>query len=128
MRSENLQGRSEFKVVCTWCGTLIRRSEVKDSHDRYANIEVGYLLQKMEEYDGVVILATNLRKNLDDAFVRRLHVAIDFPFPEEAARPATYIAADLWPVASRASSRSARSWPASPRPAASGSSRHSPST
>lgn len=63
-----------------------KRSEVKDAHDRYANIEVGYLLQKMESYDGVVILATNLRKNLDDAFIRRLHVAIDFPFPEEADR------------------------------------------
>ncbi len=63
-----------------------KRSEVKDAHDRYANIEVGYLLQKMEEYDGVAILATNLRKNLDDAFVRRLHVAIDFPFPEDADR------------------------------------------
>jgi SpoVK/Ycf46/Vps4 family AAA+-type ATPase len=63
-----------------------KRSEVKDAHDRYANIEVGYLLQKMEEYDGVVILATNLRNNLDDAFVRRLHIAIDFPFPEEADR------------------------------------------
>jgi hypothetical protein len=63
-----------------------KRSEVKDAHDRYANIEVGYLLQQMEAYDGVVILATNLRKNMDDAFVRRLHVAIDFPFPEEADR------------------------------------------
>lgn len=63
-----------------------KRSEVKDAHDRYANIEVGYLLQKMEEYDGVVILATNLRKNLDDAFIRRLHVAIDFPFPEDVDR------------------------------------------
>jgi hypothetical protein len=63
-----------------------KRSEVKDAHDRYANIEVGYLLQKMEEYDGIVILATNLRKNLDDAFVRRLHVAIDFPCPEEPDR------------------------------------------
>jgi SpoVK/Ycf46/Vps4 family AAA+-type ATPase len=63
-----------------------KRSEVKDAHDRYANIEVGYLLQKMEEYDGVVILATNLRKNMDEAFVRRLHVAIDFPFPEEEDR------------------------------------------
>jgi len=63
-----------------------KRSEVKDAHDRYANIEVGYLLQKMEEYDGVVILATNLRKNLDDAFVRRLHVTVDFPFPEEEDR------------------------------------------
>ena len=63
-----------------------KRSEVKDAHDRYANIEVGYLLQKMEEYDGVVVLATNLRKNLDDAFVRRIHTAIDFPFPEEPDR------------------------------------------
>jgi hypothetical protein len=63
-----------------------KRSEVKDAHDRYANIEVGYLLQKMEEYDGVVILATNLRKNMDDAFVRRLHMSIDFPFPEEGDR------------------------------------------
>jgi SpoVK/Ycf46/Vps4 family AAA+-type ATPase len=63
-----------------------KRSEVKDAHDRYANIEVGYLLQKMEEYDGVVILATNLKKNIDDAFVRRLHMTIDFPFPEEEDR------------------------------------------
>ena len=63
-----------------------KRSEVKDAHDRYANIEVGYLLQKMEEYDGIVVLSTNLRKNLDDAFVRRLHVAVDFPFPEEPDR------------------------------------------
>jgi hypothetical protein len=63
-----------------------KRSEVKDAHDRYANIEVGYLLQKMEEYEGVVILATNLRKNLDDAFVRRLHMAVEFPFPEPPDR------------------------------------------
>ncbi|HEU4322064.1 MAG TPA: AAA family ATPase [Roseiflexaceae bacterium] len=63
-----------------------KRSEVKDAHDRYANIEVGYLLQKMEEYDGVVILATNLRNNIDNAFIRRLHAAIDFPFPEEPDR------------------------------------------
>jgi len=63
-----------------------KRSEVKDAHDRYANIEVGYLLQKMEEYDGVVILATNLRKNIDDAFIRRMHMSIDFPFPEEPDR------------------------------------------
>jgi AAA+ superfamily predicted ATPase len=63
-----------------------KRSEVKDAHDRYANIEVGYLLQKMEEYDGVVILATNLRKNLDDAFIRRMHMTIEFPFPEEPDR------------------------------------------
>jgi SpoVK/Ycf46/Vps4 family AAA+-type ATPase len=63
-----------------------KRSEVRDSHDRYANIEIGYLLQKMEEYEGVVILATNLRKNMDDAFVRRMHFTIEFPFPTEQDR------------------------------------------
>ena len=63
-----------------------KRSEVRDSHDRYANIEIAYLLQKMEEYDGIVILATNLRQNLDDAFVRRIHFTVEFPFPEEEYR------------------------------------------
>ncbi len=63
-----------------------KRSEVRDAHDRYANIETAYLLQKMEEYDGVVVLATNLRGNMDDAFVRRIHFIIEFPFPDEAYR------------------------------------------
>jgi AAA+ superfamily predicted ATPase len=63
-----------------------KRSEVKDSHDRYANIEISYLLQRMEAYDGVVILATNMRANLDEAFTRRLHFAIEFPFPEAVDR------------------------------------------
>jgi SpoVK/Ycf46/Vps4 family AAA+-type ATPase len=63
-----------------------KRGEVRDSHDRYANIEVGYLLQRMETYDGVVILATNLRSNLDDAFTRRLQFIVDFPFPDEKQR------------------------------------------
>jgi len=63
-----------------------KRSEVRDSHDRYANIEISYLLQRMEAYDGVTILATNLRANLDDAFTRRLQFAVDFPFPEEEYR------------------------------------------
>jgi ATP-dependent 26S proteasome regulatory subunit len=63
-----------------------KRSEVKDAHDRYANIEVGYLLQKMEEYDGIAILATNLRQHMDDAFVRRMQVIIEFPFPNEQYR------------------------------------------
>ena len=63
-----------------------KRSEVRDSHDRYANIEISYLLQRMEAYDGVTILATNLRANLDDAFTRRLQFAVDFPFPEEQDR------------------------------------------
>lgn len=63
-----------------------KRSEVKDSHDRYANIEVSYLLQRMEQYDGITILATNLRSSMDEAFTRRLQFAIDFPFPEETDR------------------------------------------
>jgi hypothetical protein len=63
-----------------------KRSEVRDSHDRYANIEISYLLQRMEAYDGVTILATNLRANLDEAFTRRLQFAVDFPFPEAADR------------------------------------------
>ena len=63
-----------------------KRSEVKDAHDRYANIEVSYLLQRMEQYDGVTVLATNLRANLDDAFTRRLSFALDFPFPDEENR------------------------------------------
>ena len=63
-----------------------KRSEVKDSHDRYANIEIAYLLQKMEEYEGLAILATNLRQNLDEAFVRRLQFVVEFPFPDEAYR------------------------------------------
>lgn len=63
-----------------------KRSEVRDSHDRYANIEISYLLQRMEMYDGVTILATNLRANLDEAFARRLNFAVDFPFPDEHYR------------------------------------------
>jgi hypothetical protein len=63
-----------------------KRSEVRDSHDRYANIEISYLLQKMEEYQGVSMLATNLRQNLDEAFVRRLQAIIEFPFPNEEYR------------------------------------------
>ena len=63
-----------------------KRSAVRDSHDRYANIEVSYLLQRMEQYDGIAILATNLREHLDDAFTRRLQFIIDFPFPNDAER------------------------------------------
>ncbi|MCL4706184.1 ATP-binding protein [bacterium] len=63
-----------------------RRSEVKDAHDRYANIEISYLLQKIEEYDGVVILATNLKRNIDEAFLRRIQFCVEFPFPDAAAR------------------------------------------
>jgi hypothetical protein len=63
-----------------------KRSEVKDSHDRYANIEVNYLLQRMEEYGGVAILASNQRHALDPAFLRRLRLVIPFPFPSPAER------------------------------------------
>jgi SpoVK/Ycf46/Vps4 family AAA+-type ATPase len=63
-----------------------RRSDVRDSHDRYANIEVSYLLQRMDSYPGAVILATNFRQNMDDAFLRRLDFVVDFPFPEAADR------------------------------------------
>lgn len=58
-----------------------KRSEVKDSHDRYANLEAGYLLQRIEEYSGLVILATNRKQNIDPAFIRRLRAAISFPAP-----------------------------------------------
>jgi SpoVK/Ycf46/Vps4 family AAA+-type ATPase len=63
-----------------------KRSEVKDSHDRYANIEINYLLQKLDEHEGIVILATNLNKNIDEAFLRRLHYAVNFPAPEKEER------------------------------------------
>ncbi|MGI9148101.1 MAG: ATP-binding protein [Chloroflexota bacterium] len=63
-----------------------KRSGVSDAHDRYANIETAYLLQRTEEYNGLVILASNLPKNMDDAFVRRIHFTINFPAPEEGER------------------------------------------
>ncbi len=63
-----------------------KRSQVKDSHDRYANIEINYLLQRMEAYQGLAILSTNQRSNLDDAFVRRLRFIVKFPFPDENDR------------------------------------------
>jgi len=67
-----------------------KRSDVGDAHDRYANIEVAYLLQKIEGYPGAVILATNFRNNIDDAFLRRLDFAIEFPFPEAQHRAAIW--------------------------------------
>jgi hypothetical protein len=70
-----------------------KRSEVQDSHDRYANIEVGYLLQRMEAYRGLALLTTNLRESLDSAFLRRLRFVLDFPFPDLALRT------QLWTVA-----------------------------
>jgi ATP-dependent 26S proteasome regulatory subunit len=63
-----------------------KRTEVKDSHDRYANIEVNYLLQRMEDYRGLAILATNRKSALDRAFLRRLRFLVDFPFPDAGSR------------------------------------------
>ena len=63
-----------------------KRSEVKDSHDRYANIEINYLLQRMEDYRGLAILATNMKTLLDQAFLRRLRFHVDFPFPSTEYR------------------------------------------
>lgn len=63
-----------------------KRSDVSDAHDRYANIETAFLLQRMEHFDGIAVLATNLRANLDEAFTRRLDVLIHFPEPDEAGR------------------------------------------
>ena len=67
-----------------------KRSEVKDSHDRYANIEVSYLLQRMEAYRGLAILTTNMKHALDPAFQRRIRFVVQFPFPDPTAR------AEIW--------------------------------
>jgi hypothetical protein len=63
-----------------------KRAEVNDARDRYANVEVSYLLQKMEDYEGIVILATNFRNNIDDAFTRRIQYIVEFPLPEAPYR------------------------------------------
>jgi AAA+ superfamily predicted ATPase len=76
-----------------------KRSEVKDAHDRYANIEIAYLLQKMEQFDGLAILATNLKQNLDEAFARRLTFSVNFAFPEAGERRRLWAA--LWPPHAR---------------------------
>jgi Winged helix domain, variant/ATPase family associated with various cellular activities (AAA) len=75
---------------------LGKRSDVKDAHDRYANTETAYLLQKMEEFAGISILATNLRQNMDDAFTRRMRFIVEFPFPEDEDR--LRIWRSVWPT------------------------------
>jgi SpoVK/Ycf46/Vps4 family AAA+-type ATPase len=67
-----------------------KRSEVKDSHDRYANIEVSYLLQRVEAYRGLAVLATNIKTSVDTAFLRRIRFVINFPFPDAIHR------AEIW--------------------------------
>jgi hypothetical protein len=76
-----------FDEADALCG---KRSEVKDAHDRYANLETAYLLQQMEDYNGGVILATNMKQNMDEAFFRRLRFVIHFPFPGDADRLAIW--------------------------------------
>ncbi len=67
-----------------------KRTETKDSHDRYANVEVSYLLQRMESYQGLAVMTTNLKENIDTAFLRRIRFIVSFPFPDAKAR------ADIW--------------------------------
>jgi SpoVK/Ycf46/Vps4 family AAA+-type ATPase len=67
-----------------------RRSEVRDSHDRYANVEVSYLLQRLESYRGLAILTTNMRAAIDAAFLRRLRFVVEFPYPDAEAREAIW--------------------------------------
>ncbi|MFH8465306.1 ATP-binding protein [Streptomyces sp. NPDC017991] len=67
-----------------------KRSEVKDSHDKYANMESAYLLQRLESFDGIALLTTNLRANIDEAFTRRLDMVVDFPFPDPGQRLALW--------------------------------------
>ncbi len=74
-----------------------KRTEVRDAHDRYANVEVAYLLQRIEAHDGVVVLATNLRKNVDEAFLRRLQFVVEFPLPDREHR--LRIWRQIWPAA-----------------------------
>jgi SpoVK/Ycf46/Vps4 family AAA+-type ATPase len=69
-----------------------KRGEINDSHDRYANLEVSYLLQRMERFEGITILTSNLQTNIDDAFTRRLDFIIEFPFPQPTER------AHIWQV------------------------------
>ena len=93
------------------------RTEISDAHDRYANLETAYLLQRLDHFDGLAVLATNLRHNIDPAFVRRMDFVVDFPLPDEPRRrelwqlhlPPDRIAADvdlavlarLYPIAGR---------------------------
>ena len=94
-----------------------KRTEVRDSHDRYANIEVGYLLQRIEAFRGLAILTTNAQAGLDPAFLRRLRVVVTFPYPDPALREALWRRA--FPERTRRPPAWTRGvWPASTCPAA----------
>jgi SpoVK/Ycf46/Vps4 family AAA+-type ATPase len=87
---ENLFARAEAKnwiLFFDEADALFgKRTEVKDAHEKYANQEVSYLLQRMEDFDGLLILASNMKNNIDQAFVRRLNAIIEFPLPSESDR------------------------------------------
>ena len=87
----NLQRQALFDEADALFG---KRSEVKDSHDRYANMEVSYLLQRMEAYRGLAILTTNMQQALDPAFKRRIRFIVTFPFPNDL--PTARGASESW--------------------------------
>ena len=74
-----------------------KRTNVNDSHDRFANQEISYLLQRVEDYPGVVILATNLKANVDEAFARRFQAMIHFPMPSPKEREMLWTKGFFWP-------------------------------
>ena len=73
-----------------------KRTVSSDVHDRYAHSEISYLLQKLEKYSGIAILATNLRQNIDSAFVRRIHFVVDFPVPDSEKRQSLWKKLFIW--------------------------------
>ncbi|MFF7245659.1 AAA family ATPase [Embleya sp. NPDC008237] len=90
--------RTDAVLLFDECDALFgKRSEVHDARDRYANLEVAYLLQRLEEHDGLAVLATNLLHHMDDAFLRRLTYCVHFPFPEAAERRRIW--QGVWPPA-----------------------------
>ena len=110
-----------------WSPGRAKRSDVSDARDRHANVEVAYPLQKMEAYDGIAVLATNLRGNVDEAFTRRLSVIVEFPPPDVERRAAIWKASlgskvplgddvDLVDIAERFDLRGGDIPPAPPRP------------
>ena len=88
-----------------------KRSDVRDAHDRYANIESAYLLQRLETFDGLAVLATNLRANIDEAFTRRLDAIIDFPAPTAGAASLAVGALPGAPLPVGRRHRPTTSWP-----------------
>ena len=96
------------------------RTEISDAHDRYANLETAYLLQRLDRFDGLAVLATNLRHNIDPAFIRRMDFVVEFPLPDPAARRDAVDAASSDRPARRRR-RHRRCWPAATRSRAAGS-------